>query len=78
MLTVGTLISGPVAKFVYRDCNPYYLNYIAPKILPFWTKNFTRPKKIITSVLIDSFIIAWPYMCLMIFVTNMFGTKGNV
>ena len=35
MLMVGTLISGPIAKFVYWQLNPYYLRNIIPKLVPF-------------------------------------------
>jgi len=78
MFCVGTLISGPIAKLCYNVINPFYMKKALPALIPWWTKNFTKNKRVITSVLMDSLVIIPPYIVCMVFLTSFFGTRGNI
>ncbi len=78
MSALGFFMSGPMAKVWYLHVNPWYLTKVVPRLFPAWTRNFTLWKRVGSSIFIDSFIISWPYFALMIFVTSLIGTRGDI
>ena len=78
MASLGFFMSGPMAKVWYLHVNPWYLTKVVPRLFPGWTRNFTLWKRVGSSIFIDSFIISWPYFALMIFVTSLIGTRGDI
>ena len=60
MFTLGLLFRGPLAIIEYAKINPWYINTVIPRLFVNFTKNYTRMKKTLSSVIVDTLIISWP------------------
>ncbi len=78
MALTGTLWSGPINILLYWKLNPWYIYKVLPRIFPRWTAHFPKWKRVVSSLLIDNFVILWLIMPMKIFTCSMLGTYGDI
>ena len=78
MMSIGLLWSGPVGLTYFWFINPWYLKHVVPRLFPRWTNNFSKWKKVLSSILIDNFVTLWFLCSLKIYCTALIGSHGDV
>jgi hypothetical protein len=78
MMMHGTFFAGPMYNVMYRFVNPFYLKHVIPKLMPWWTKNFTNLKRTITGTVVDLSVFSIPISTASIGFVGMIENKGNI
>ena len=78
MMTHGTFFAAPQKLLIYRYINPFYLRKVIPKVMPWFTSNFTRWKRVLSSIVVDTTVLNVPVSALSLGFVGMIDHKGNV
>ena len=65
----------PMALYVYRLMQPFYIKYVIPKLFPQFTKNFTHLKRTFVSVVVDTYILKFLNTAIYMGGTNLIETN---
>jgi len=77
MSLVGAFLVGPFNKVWFLNIHPHLLHKTLPRIAPKLFKNCSKVTFVATSVVAETFVMAWPFNTSFIFANQLVKTKGN-